>query len=105
MNCRACGSVLSNEFVDLGFQPLSNSYLRSEQLVQIETFLPLKAMVCSNCLCKPRTILDQKIFLTRIMRTFHLYLNLGLIMQKDTQMRLSINSKLKNCIHFGNSIK
>ena len=49
MNCRACGSVLSNEFVDLGFQPLSNSYLRSEQLVQPETFLPLKAMVCSNC--------------------------------------------------------
>jgi len=35
--------------VDLGLSPLSNSYLRAEQLNQMEPFYPLHARVCSAC--------------------------------------------------------
>jgi SAM-dependent methyltransferase len=35
--------------VDLGLSPLSNSYLRAEQLNQMEPFYPLHARVCSEC--------------------------------------------------------
>lgn len=47
--CRFCGSPLENSFVDLGLSPLSNSYLRAEQLNRMEPFYPLHARVCSSC--------------------------------------------------------
>lgn len=49
-NCRFCGTELSQNFVDLGMSPLSNSYLNSEQTKQKEPFFPLHVFVCSNCL-------------------------------------------------------
>ena len=49
MNCRFCNNKLSHEFVDLGFSPPSNSFLRAEQLNEPETFYPLRIMVCDNC--------------------------------------------------------
>jgi 2-polyprenyl-3-methyl-5-hydroxy-6-metoxy-1,4-benzoquinol methylase len=48
-HCRFCGSPLEHTFVDLGLSPLSNSYLRAEQLNQMEPFYPLHARVCSSC--------------------------------------------------------
>lgn len=48
-SCRFCGSSLKNTFVDLGMSPLSNAYLRSEQLNQMEPFYPLHARVCDRC--------------------------------------------------------
>ena len=42
MNCRFCGNTLTNEFVDLGFSPPSNSFLTKEQLNEPEIFYPLK---------------------------------------------------------------
>jgi 2-polyprenyl-3-methyl-5-hydroxy-6-metoxy-1,4-benzoquinol methylase len=47
--CRFCGSPLQQTFVDLGMSPLSNGYLRPEQLSQMEPFYPLHARVCGQC--------------------------------------------------------
>ena len=49
MNCRFCNNALSNEFVDLGFSPPSNAYLKAADLNKPETFLPLRIMVCEKC--------------------------------------------------------
>jgi 2-polyprenyl-3-methyl-5-hydroxy-6-metoxy-1,4-benzoquinol methylase len=47
--CRFCGTELRHTFIDLGMSPLSNSYLRREQLNQMEPFYPLHARVCHEC--------------------------------------------------------
>lgn len=49
MKCRFCENTLTNEFVDLGFSPPSNSFLKPSQLNTPETFYPLKIMVCEKC--------------------------------------------------------
>jgi SAM-dependent methyltransferase len=49
MNCRFCNNKLSHEFIDLGFSPPSNSFLKAEQLNEPEIFYPLRIMVCENC--------------------------------------------------------
>ncbi len=48
-NCRYCQTPLSNTFVDLGMSPISNSFLKSDQLDKAEKFYPLHAYVCDNC--------------------------------------------------------
>lgn len=48
--CRFCKTDLKHTFVNLGMSPLSNSYLKSEQLNQSEKFYPLHTYVCSKCL-------------------------------------------------------
>ncbi|HSS48745.1 MAG TPA: class I SAM-dependent methyltransferase, partial [Thermoanaerobaculia bacterium] len=47
--CRFCGAPLSHVFVDLGAQPLANSYLEPEDLRKPEPFLPLCVYVCGEC--------------------------------------------------------
>lgn len=47
--CRFCGSPLSLSFADLGMSPLSNAYLKPEQLGKMEPFYPLHAWVCESC--------------------------------------------------------
>lgn len=48
--CRFCRTPLTHTFVDLGNQPLANSYLTPEQLAAgTERAYPLHARVCSNC--------------------------------------------------------
>src|SRR6266568_3597286 len=47
--CRLCDAELTHVFVDLGVSPLSNSYLAPEQLVRMEPFYPLCALVCDRC--------------------------------------------------------
>lgn len=61
--CRLCGEPLHHVFVDLGASPLSNSYLRPEQLDEMEPFYPLTVRVCDRCwlvqlpmIVKPETI-------------------------------------------------
>ncbi len=49
MNCRFCNNTLTNEFVDLGFSPPSNAYLKAANLNEPETFFPLRIMVCEKC--------------------------------------------------------
>lgn len=47
--CRFCGSPLWFVFVDLGPSPLCESFLRAEQLNQMEPFYPLRVYVCEQC--------------------------------------------------------
>jgi SAM-dependent methyltransferase len=48
--CRLCGARLERLLVDLGMSPLSNAYLKKEQLHQVESFYPLRTYVCETCL-------------------------------------------------------
>ena len=48
-SCRFCGGEL-HQFLDLGVSPLCESYLSAEQLSAPETFYPLVASVCRDCL-------------------------------------------------------
>ncbi len=49
MNCRFCNAKLKDIFVSLGMSPLSNAYLRKDQLGDQEAFYPLDAFVCEKC--------------------------------------------------------
>jgi 2-polyprenyl-3-methyl-5-hydroxy-6-metoxy-1,4-benzoquinol methylase len=48
--CRFCKTSLQHTFVDLGMSPLSNSYLKLDQLNKAEKFYPLHTYVCEKCL-------------------------------------------------------
>ena len=50
LTCRLCGQALHTTFVDLGMSPLSNAYLRRDQLDGMEPFYPLHVRVCDRCL-------------------------------------------------------
>ena len=47
--CRFCKSPLHHTFVDLGMSPPCESYLKQEQLNEMEPFYPLHAYVCERC--------------------------------------------------------
>jgi 2-polyprenyl-3-methyl-5-hydroxy-6-metoxy-1,4-benzoquinol methylase len=47
--CRFCGTPLRHTFVDLGMQPLCESYVSLEKLNEMEPFYPLHTYVCINC--------------------------------------------------------
>ncbi|HXX74380.1 MAG TPA: class I SAM-dependent methyltransferase [Nitrospiraceae bacterium] len=47
--CRFCGTTLMCTFVDLGMSPLCESYVRADQLNQMEPFYPLHVYVCHSC--------------------------------------------------------
>ena len=49
MNCRFCDKELTRLFVSLGVSPLSNAYLKKEQLFKKESFYPLDVYVCDRC--------------------------------------------------------
>jgi len=49
VNCRFCDSPLKYSFADLGMSPLANSYLRQEELQQVEPHYPLYVYVCEEC--------------------------------------------------------
>lgn len=47
--CRFCNHHLKHSFCDLGKSPLSNSYLRKEDLAKPEPFYPLHVFLCDKC--------------------------------------------------------
>jgi 2-polyprenyl-3-methyl-5-hydroxy-6-metoxy-1,4-benzoquinol methylase len=47
--CRFCAAPLEVSVCDLGMSPLSNSYLKPEQLGKREAFYPLHTYVCTRC--------------------------------------------------------
>ncbi len=49
MNCRFCKNELHHVFIDLINSPASNSFLSKEELIEPETFYPLKVYTCANC--------------------------------------------------------
>ena len=49
-HCRFCASPLTEDFLDLGSQPLANSYLTPAQLAAgVEPVFPLRTRVCGDC--------------------------------------------------------
>ncbi len=49
MICRICKGIRLFEFLDLGFTPPADSFLRKEQLREPETHYPLKVLMCGDC--------------------------------------------------------
>lgn len=49
MKCRHCGAPLTHTFLDLGFAPPSNAYLKEADLSRPEKYYPLKVKVCDHC--------------------------------------------------------
>ncbi len=47
--CRLCNRPLEVTFVDLGMSPLCESYLKVDELNQMEAYYPLHVFVCSEC--------------------------------------------------------
>jgi len=47
--CRSCGAALAHTFADLGMSPISNAFLKADQLNRMEPFYPLHAYVCGAC--------------------------------------------------------
>lgn len=48
-NCRVCSSTQLRKFLDLGFTPLADGFLRSDQLLEPETHYPLQVASCETC--------------------------------------------------------
>jgi Methylase involved in ubiquinone/menaquinone biosynthesis len=48
--CRFCKTPLTQTFVNLGMAPLSNSYIKSTELSNKESFYPMNVFVCHKCL-------------------------------------------------------
>jgi len=49
LRCNICKTPLNQTFVDLGMVPLVSSYLKPEELEQMEPFYPLRVYVCEMC--------------------------------------------------------
>lgn len=47
--CRFCNQKLTEVFADLAASPLANSYLSTDQMVQMEPYYPLCTYVCTSC--------------------------------------------------------
>lgn len=47
--CRLCGARLATTFIDLGMSPLCESFLRGDQIDQMEAYFPLRVLVCNEC--------------------------------------------------------
>ncbi len=47
--CRFCNAEVHHTFVDLGMSPLCESFLRPDQLNEMEAFYPLHVFVCEKC--------------------------------------------------------
>jgi hypothetical protein len=47
--CRLCGEGLDHTFVDLGAQPLCESYVSEDRFHEAEPFYPLQVFVCGRC--------------------------------------------------------
>lgn len=47
--CRFCGNRLNTSMVDLGLSPISNEYIKKENLDAGQYYYPLNVMVCEKC--------------------------------------------------------
>ncbi|QIG51831.1 class I SAM-dependent methyltransferase [Nordella sp. HKS 07] len=47
--CRICGASLQTTVVNLGMSPLCESFLKADQLNQMEPYFPLHVLVCDRC--------------------------------------------------------
>jgi 2-polyprenyl-3-methyl-5-hydroxy-6-metoxy-1,4-benzoquinol methylase len=49
MNCRICHSDQLTRFLDLGFTPPADDFLRPDRLEEPEVYYPLEVMICDDC--------------------------------------------------------
>ena len=49
IRCRHCESNINLNFLDLGFSPPSNAYIRNLDDLEYEKYYPLKVNVCEEC--------------------------------------------------------
>jgi hypothetical protein len=49
MICRMCKRTTLTKFLDLGFSPPADRFLRKDQMREPETYYPLEVMLCMNC--------------------------------------------------------
>ncbi len=49
MKCRSCNTEIKTPFLSLGNSPLSNSFVKEENLYKKEEYYPLDVYVCDNC--------------------------------------------------------
>lgn len=49
MICRMCKDTKLVKFLDLGFTPPADRFLRKDQMREPETYYPLEVMLCMNC--------------------------------------------------------
>ena len=49
INCKMCQSNDLQKFLDLGFTPPADQFLRRDQLREPETHFPLEVCICNNC--------------------------------------------------------
>jgi SAM-dependent methyltransferase len=49
IECRSCGAPLALTVCDLGLSPISNAFIRPDDLGNGEMFYPLEARVCERC--------------------------------------------------------
>jgi SAM-dependent methyltransferase len=49
VKCRHCEAELASKFLDLGFAPPSNAYLKAGDLNRPEKYYPLRVLVCDRC--------------------------------------------------------
>ena len=63
-HCLGCGALLTRTLVDLGNQPLANSYVPPDEAMAAELTYPLHARVCDACLLVQvdRVVLPEAIF-------------------------------------------
>ena len=76
-NCRFCNELLQINFVDLGLSPLSNSFLKKQDLEKKENIYPLHAYICEKCLLvqldefeKPEKIFSEYVYFSSYSRTW-----------------------------------
>ena len=48
-HCRFCGKELKYSMVDLGLSPISNEYVKEENIDSGQYYFPLHAMICDEC--------------------------------------------------------
>lgn len=48
--CKNCGYILNLKIADLSYAPPSNSFLKKDDLQNVESYYPLKVYLCKNCL-------------------------------------------------------
>lgn len=49
MNCRNCKKKIKDYLIDLGFSPVANKLISSENLFKHEKHYPLKVLICKSC--------------------------------------------------------
>ena len=71
--CRGCGSKKLYKYLNLGSQPLANSFLKKNQIKKEKKY-PLEVVLCEKCKLSQLSIVVSKKKYLMIMIIYHLHL-------------------------------